>query len=631
MNCSHSDHSASNINSSQLGIQHDPARLQNDVAASPPQYESLDLNDRIGLSGLENTRHGRKGSREPQYTISKEHNWKPWRIRSPALIGFIVFSLGLAITLEILAQKGQRYGALARSSSVDDISDLARLAALYLPTVAAVLYGFFFACVDLDLKRIQPWVELAKSEGTTATNSLLLDYAFDFVAFVPFTAARRRHWPVFYAGTVMMIIFWAITPLQSSIFGPGSTTLTHSATISYPEMLIPIRQQAAVMDVSIFNGAFATTWLSQIYPSSTTADSATLPIHAIQSPDGGTNISATGWTWQLTTELNCWPAIEGNLTWDNGQGCSVSRSFAVSMEGTLNMITNRYIGYYDNALVDFSLGSKTCGSNFKHQFFAVNAFNSTTGGTPKDAKINALFCEPTYYKRNITVSISQETLKPDFSMITSQGPKLVLSDDEFNRTAFEYLIGTGVPSVDLPRDITDSENIEPYYQVKRRDERISWPIQAMSGLVIGSRNYTGEELLDSAALIDACSAAQKAMFSVAVAKLLSNGSGTQPGTITYTVHGILVSRPISAVVEVLLVVTATLVGLTWLHCRKMQTKLSEDPSTLAKVMKIAQRNSALTAQFSRMDQMNDEDLIKAFEPMQFKTEYDNTIVSMMGK
>jgi hypothetical protein len=43
------------------------------------------------------------------------------------------------------------------------------------------------------VKRITPWLMLSSEEGATAENSLLLDYPYDFIAFVPFKAAKRRY------------------------------------------------------------------------------------------------------------------------------------------------------------------------------------------------------------------------------------------------------------------------------------------------------------------------------------------------------------------------------------------------------------------------------------------------------
>lgn len=41
-------------------------------------------------------------------------------------------------------------------------------------------------------------------------------------------AWKQRHWPVFITGSTMMLIFWAITPLQGAIFGQQSVTVSEA-------------------------------------------------------------------------------------------------------------------------------------------------------------------------------------------------------------------------------------------------------------------------------------------------------------------------------------------------------------------------------------------------------------------
>jgi len=108
------------------------------------------------------------------------------------LIPFVIVSLGLAGALEGLAQRSQRNGGLALSTSSDSIPGLAKFSYLFLPTIIAVVYSIWWTWVDLDVKRTQPWLELSRPDGATAENSLLLDYPYDFVAFVPLKAARKR-------------------------------------------------------------------------------------------------------------------------------------------------------------------------------------------------------------------------------------------------------------------------------------------------------------------------------------------------------------------------------------------------------------------------------------------------------
>jgi hypothetical protein len=61
----------------------------------------------------------------------------------------------------------------------------------YLPQMIVVALGVGWAAVDLDVKRLEPYFQLSKPEGATASNSIFLHYPFDFIAFVPVNAARR--------------------------------------------------------------------------------------------------------------------------------------------------------------------------------------------------------------------------------------------------------------------------------------------------------------------------------------------------------------------------------------------------------------------------------------------------------
>ncbi|KAF3022980.1 hypothetical protein E8E14_009900 [Neopestalotiopsis sp. 37M] len=567
----------------------------------------------------------------------KDHNnrtahWKPWGTRSPVIIAFIVASLVLAAVIEVLAQKGLAAGVLSPSPSINDIPDSARLAALYIPTVIAVLYGFYFSCIDLDVKRIQPWIELAKP-------GVLLDYDFDFLPFVPLRAARRRHWPVFYSGLIIVIIFWVITPLQSAIFGTGTAELTQAALLTASGGLIPVEEQAGLIDVSVLNGAFATIWLNQTYPQSLTAEVATLPIQALEIPQGASSANWTGWTWQLSTELKCWPAIQRNgtsalltapddtaMVLDNGQGCTVPKAFAVQLSGVPYVI--RYIGWFDNARLDFHLASKTCDERFKHQFLALSA---NLSGTYNDitSEVTAQFCEPSYYKQNITVPISGTTLKPDFTAITEAGQKTELTDAEFNRTAFEYLLGTGVASIDRLRDYPDEQVLEGYYQVRARDPEIPWPIEVMPTFAIGSGNWTGKDLLDTANQASAFAKAHQAAFSIAVDTLLDTSSNaTQQGNINFRISGILISRTFSAVVEILLVIAALLAGVILLYNWRAQTNLPRNTSSIARIMQVSQQNEELLRKFGSFEQSREKELKKGFEQVRFETQRVNTEVHL---
>jgi hypothetical protein len=62
----------------------------------------------------------------------------------------------------------------------------------YLPTVVIVLYDMGWSWIDLNVKRLEVWYQLAHKESATPEKSLLLQYPLDFLPFVPFKAAKRK-------------------------------------------------------------------------------------------------------------------------------------------------------------------------------------------------------------------------------------------------------------------------------------------------------------------------------------------------------------------------------------------------------------------------------------------------------
>jgi hypothetical protein len=122
-------------------------------------------------------------------------NWKPIMLQYPALLNFIIISLSLIAILEVLYHfsKGDNGGGLAFGTTVNDLSTTASFSYLYLPTVLAVVYSLLWNWIDLDAKRLEPWFQLSGYNGATAANSLLLHYPFEFLAFVPIHALRRRY------------------------------------------------------------------------------------------------------------------------------------------------------------------------------------------------------------------------------------------------------------------------------------------------------------------------------------------------------------------------------------------------------------------------------------------------------
>ncbi|KAL2760650.1 hypothetical protein ACRALDRAFT_2080653, partial [Sodiomyces alcalophilus JCM 7366] len=578
--------------------------------------------------------------------------WKPAILSPAVLICFALLSLILVAIIEVLAQQSQMAGGLSLSTDPDDLSPFATFSYLFLPTIIAVFYSLFWSWVDLDAKRTQPWFEMSREGGATAKDSVLLTYPYDFVGFVPFRAFKNRHWPVFFSGTTMTIIMWAIVPLQAAIMATDTIIRTRDVSLVHDLTFLPVSEHPMTIDNSILNHGYAITWLDQTYPPFTTPDYTIMPFQ-VQTSDLQTptvNRNWTGTSVKYWTDLDCWPAQisrygpTSRRTFDflNGRGCNVSDIAAYGAFGGTTPYKMFYLGYQDSAYASYAMESPTC-RNAHNQFLAIWTHHngSLMLDQPNDIRLQAAFCETSYHKQPVRVTVSGEDFAPIEESVVPLGPVEPLTEAEFNITSFEYLLGAGVSAVELrvQRDFPFGRLLEQYPHAI--DMGLTWPMSPMVGFAIGSQK---EELTSLHAfqnfsrLTEAYTVAHKQLFSLALRRVMVNATETltTQGTEDVELHGIVVSRLLSAVVEGLLgLVTVFVLALAW-TCRKAPSSLTEDPNSLASLMDICRDSSALLDSLAGKGCLPEEELTKALQNLRFKlvcrcqTRYGQTIVEVLG-
>ena len=63
---------------------------------------------------------------------------------------------------------------------------------MYLPVVISTTLALSWAWVDTGAKRAEPYFQLSKEGGEYGGETLMLDYATDFLPLVPMRATKRR-------------------------------------------------------------------------------------------------------------------------------------------------------------------------------------------------------------------------------------------------------------------------------------------------------------------------------------------------------------------------------------------------------------------------------------------------------
>ncbi|KAB5545557.1 hypothetical protein GE09DRAFT_967889 [Coniochaeta sp. 2T2.1] len=543
-------------------------------------------------------------------------------MKAVILVPFILVTLALVATIELLAQKSSAEGGLSLTYGAEgDSSGI--LLSRYGPTAIAVLYSLTWTWIDLDIRRIQPWLEMSRSEGGAAESTVLLDYPFEFLAFIPLKAWRKKHWLVFLAGTIMMLIFWAVTPLQSAIFGTQAVLVTKQLMVSDIAQLGTLSEQVDAMDSSILNAAYGITWLNEPYPGYTTSAHAIIPFLPLN--EEATSRPNETWTapaTALSTDLKCWPAVvekntevNNSYTFDNGQGCR--NTFEPSSRGKLGNETGvihtvLYIGYHENPLLNWYLQNPNCSRNASHQFLAIWIAQDT-----KD--MTALFCEPSYWMQSVMVTVSAGDKRPDDASIVPLVEPNLLDESEFNSTAFEYLIGTGAPSKLIRRDYPRDRTVEQFPSLA--DLNLAFPLTNMVGFAVGGMNYSVMDLKAPAALQDIFSNAHRKLFSAAIPSLLRSADESQPArtsTVQYLLYGVVVSRPLSLVVEILLFLIAILVAAILYLSRRTRSILINDPGSIGATLTVLGNSDTLLKDFSPRDRYDDRNLRTSVQGNRYK-------------
>lgn len=118
--------------------------------------------------------------------------WKPTALRAPVLVLTIAICWSLIAVLEFLLWKSQRDSGLIFAPVINNLPLQDTFLYLYFPTIVAIMFSIYWAWIDLETKRLEPYYQLSKKDGALGKDSLLLHYPFSFIPLVPLKAFRDR-------------------------------------------------------------------------------------------------------------------------------------------------------------------------------------------------------------------------------------------------------------------------------------------------------------------------------------------------------------------------------------------------------------------------------------------------------
>lgn len=144
----------------------------------------------------------------------------------PFLTALVVVALALAGLQEYLCQISMKKsehepdenetGGLVRFKNAKELSVLQYFTWKYAPVMFFVIYGILWQIVDYEVKRLEPYYQLSKKNGSTAGESLNMDYLTFMSWLVPLRALRHKQYAVIYVSLATLIASSLVPILQSA-------------------------------------------------------------------------------------------------------------------------------------------------------------------------------------------------------------------------------------------------------------------------------------------------------------------------------------------------------------------------------------------------------------------------------
>lgn len=118
--------------------------------------------------------------------------WRPWPLRQWFLISFPVLCALLCITIEVIIQGCHGGCHVFGPYSAADHSWMTSFAYSQMPTILSLALNLLWGLPHHNVMRLEPYFRMSTPGGTTAEDSIFLQYPYIFPVYVPYKAMKRR-------------------------------------------------------------------------------------------------------------------------------------------------------------------------------------------------------------------------------------------------------------------------------------------------------------------------------------------------------------------------------------------------------------------------------------------------------
>lgn len=441
-----------------------------------------------------------------------------------------------------------------------------------------------------------------------------------------------RHWPVFSASLAVVIIYWGLTPLQSSMFATKTIEKNIVVATARSTSYLTLQEQESSLTAEYAQSVYNIAWLNETLPPFMSQQGILAPFGILGTV--GKVESAETWTASTrfySVDLQC-ERDNGSLSSSNG--CHYSpQNMVLPSKIKDDEYYSLYVGYwYEETMDSYLLGSCPDDANQTllvrwsrgQQRQADMASNDIATIAQEDT---TLWCTSTYYQQEVEATVSLPAL--NVLEIVPTGPKMALPVDLFNVTDFEWGLSQGSDK-NANRGTYPDVGIgggwpSPYDRLCHEFPKLVWDPQSaylsnMATFALGTYQRPMAAYLDAEVLKDSNQAAYRLLFARRLADVLRptlNVSTTVLGSRRYTTQTIIMVPAFVYVVEGMIAFTAIAAFVVLLLSLWMTNKLSFEPASIASLMALSSGDSRLAQKMSGDDCATMEDLRTTYNDAQF--------------
>ncbi|EUC44792.1 hypothetical protein COCMIDRAFT_97244 [Bipolaris oryzae ATCC 44560] len=579
--------------------------------------------------------------------------WKPTALRAPVLILTILICWSLIAVVQILLTRSQQNQGIIFAPRISDLPLSRTFLYLYFPTIVAVIFSMYWAWIDLETKRMEPYYQLSKENGALGKDSILLKYPFDFLPLVPIKAARDKHWPVFWASFAVVLVTWGLVPTQAGIFSTRSITRNDTMPFDRSTAFVPASDQASTLTMRFAQSAYGIAVLNETLTQYMGRNYTLAPFRPTPaSKTDNKTVPYGNWTAPTTMyslDLYCEPAVMSTKPLRTGvianssNGCSFNLGLTGNLTEGLNKaygddtvlrnkeFTAMFVGYWNPfGFADYSL-DQYCPETSNSTFYAAIQRNKAKSTDPVQ-NVTAIYCWPTYYQQDAIATVDAVTLIP--SKVDPVGEKKPLQDGIFNTTLLEQLMNSISNAHEVRGDLLPTKAMPEYFDpIARTNLSLSTGpngaglVQPMVGLALSLSNRPLEEYLDWKVLAKSYADGYRLMFSRAMREVLNQdfrSVETVTGRVVDNTEAVVLEPVFVYIVEGFLgVVSLATIALLYLSVTRRKP-LRSNPSTIAAIMSMVADNEPLLADIEGLDCCKSEEIEKHLGQKRYKLVDDGT-------